>query len=1125
MADYSSSDASSTLPARGSEAPLPSRNVNRRRQEELSSASSAPEEEERSSEEDSDGSIEEEKDSESEPDADGRARNSANTRAKLKYLEGAQQQPNGAGNDSAAGGESDGIVSFETILERAKDVEYLCNGMVEIKVSSLPHFREAIKAFVQNIEVHNDTIKEYTGLNDVVDASLHSVLGMLTIAFNLLTRIREQSQNYMLRLVLNSKYRNKVRQCQTNLQGVEHRLFQALHTEMLQSSQGPQDAVPAWAPNSNRSKIPLAGSSKHRKVRPQAEEWCLTADRHYSGLGVAQSYSLSFRNYLRAAKSGMVRAMNCVGCMYQYGRGVDVSLQEAEGWFRQAVASNDSDGMNNLAMLLQDKIVVSLEDVLAGKAKDSRQQIVDVCVEVEKLLRASSEMENLDAMNNLGHLYENSSLELSQIGGPQKDTLKAINWYQKAAERGYAKAQNNLGSIYYSGRGLATGPSYEKAVELFRKSAAQGNPLAQNNLGICHEMGRGLPKDYLAASKLYSKSAMQNNPSGMNNWGYMLVRQAESVGGREDAFQYKQAADLFRAAIAAGDVLDSSITSKMAQREFSGAARRHDRKEMGHCSADACFNLASLYEAGYGVTRDLPAAFLYYCKAADYPARPHTRAATRTAAMLYSGSGTARNFCLAKKYYLKAASKGDAEAENALGIMIEEGLGNDENGLKGIGDPKAAAIWYRRAGQQGNAYAFLNLARLHVRGVGVEKSITFAKHLLDRAADAGLHEAQVERKRISSVADEGIEEVNSYLGMVDFADHNFDYGRVKETAEAELKKRQASQLAAVTQGKPVMDQLDMDVFKSNLSSSGRLADPVPGMNGSRLIEAKRIQEEKRAPPERPNEDSNRLQMLIETEKERKRLEKRISETKLAPPPPGVRSASMIESQLMTYINDEVVEEFPSDSETSKSEAKGLDQVEKILSGAGLIGSASPLSGSQFPSSPDLPPRAAAQLELPQSPKHFSPPLPPRRAGEPASGKKAVNYVDPETCDDVIMFKERLEEVRDEYGEDSLEEATALHNVGKVYAKVIEHNMKLDPSNNAYSLGLEAADEYYTKALNTRILELGKYDHLVVKSYKALAKLYGRLGAGHKDFSKSSHYAKSARGISKKMKESSSSSSE
>ena len=112
MADYSSSDASSTLPARGSEAPLPSRNVNRRRQEELSSASSAPEEEERSSEEDSDGSIEEEKDSESEPDADGRARNSANTRAKLKYLEGAQQQPNGAGNDSAAGGESDGIVSF-----------------------------------------------------------------------------------------------------------------------------------------------------------------------------------------------------------------------------------------------------------------------------------------------------------------------------------------------------------------------------------------------------------------------------------------------------------------------------------------------------------------------------------------------------------------------------------------------------------------------------------------------------------------------------------------------------------------------------------------------------------------------------------------------------------------------------------------------------------------------------------------------------------------------------------------------------------------------------------------------------------------------------------------------------
>ena len=40
---------------------------------------------------------------------------------------------------------------------------------------------------------------------------------------------------------------------------------------------------------------------------------------------------------------------------------------------------------------------------------------------------------------------------------------------------------------------------------------------------------------------------------------------------------------------------------------------------MGHCGSDACFNLASLYEAGYGVTRDLPAALMYYVKAADYP--------------------------------------------------------------------------------------------------------------------------------------------------------------------------------------------------------------------------------------------------------------------------------------------------------------------------------------------------------------------------------------------------------------------------------------------------------------------------------------------------------------------------
>ena len=63
----------------------------------------------------------------------------------------------------------------------------------------------------------------------------------------------------------------------------------------------------------------------------------------------------------------------------------------------------------------------------------------------------------------------------------------------------------------------------------------------------------------------------------------------------EDAPQYVQAVDLFRAAIAAGDALDSEKFQMFSSRtlhgnkKYAGAARKRDRTEMGHCSADACF--------------------------------------------------------------------------------------------------------------------------------------------------------------------------------------------------------------------------------------------------------------------------------------------------------------------------------------------------------------------------------------------------------------------------------------------------------------------------------------------------------------------------------------------------------
>lgn len=55
-------------------------------------------------------------------------------------------------------------------------------------------------------------------------------------------------------------------------------------------------------------------------------------------------------------------------------------------------------------------------------------------------------------------------------GIEQSDT-EAAKWYLKAAEQGYAKAQNGLGDCYYNDQGVEQ--SYIGALKWFRKALEQ----------------------------------------------------------------------------------------------------------------------------------------------------------------------------------------------------------------------------------------------------------------------------------------------------------------------------------------------------------------------------------------------------------------------------------------------------------------------------------------------------------------------------------------------------------------------------------------------------------------------------------------------------------------------------
>ena len=62
-----------------------------------------------------------------------------------------------------------------------------------------------------------------------------------------------------------------------------------------------------------------------------------------------------------------------------------------------------------------------------------------------------------------------------------QDDRQAVAWFRKAAEQGYAAAQDNLGTMYSDGRGVVKDDV--AAVQWYRKAAEQGNASGQANLG------------------------------------------------------------------------------------------------------------------------------------------------------------------------------------------------------------------------------------------------------------------------------------------------------------------------------------------------------------------------------------------------------------------------------------------------------------------------------------------------------------------------------------------------------------------------------------------------------------------------------------------------------------------
>ena len=123
-----------------------------------------------------------------------------------------------------------------------------------------------------------------------------------------------------------------------------------------------------------------------------------------------------------------------------------------------------------------------------------------------------------DAMYRMGDIYQYG---FPQLGIPVY-YQQAVEWYEKAANKGNMYAQTSLGILYYLGLGVPK--NYTKTAEWYKKAAEQGDASAMYNLAGSYRLGREWNRMTRVGCKYNQKAANMDMPEAQAELAGMYYR-------------------------------------------------------------------------------------------------------------------------------------------------------------------------------------------------------------------------------------------------------------------------------------------------------------------------------------------------------------------------------------------------------------------------------------------------------------------------------------------------------------------------------------------------------------------------------------------------------------------------
>ncbi|MFT8711287.1 tetratricopeptide repeat protein [Komagataeibacter rhaeticus] len=432
------------------------------------------------------------------------------------------------------------------------------------------------------------------------------------------------------------------------------------------------------------------------------------------------------------AGAGMVAAQYQVARAYLEGSGVPRSPLEGVRWMHRAASAGHVEACFSLAlMLLVDPPGQGGADgLLPAMWPDGITAWPDP-VAAAGWAGQAARAGLPDAQALYGYLLATGP---DSVRNPQE----AAAWCARAAQAGCPQGDLALAVTHLSAPDQPPGSDPDAVAALLR-AAESGLPTAQYMLGLLNERGWGMARNTAGAEEWYARAAAGGVRPAQARYGVMLLR-----NGADSPRAIMAAETWLRRAALAGDREAAALLGDLHARGEAALPGDHEavtwyRMAAGHGHAVACRMLALLYVQGRGVAADPAQARHWLARAA---ALGDAAAMTDLAATLLPevspGTAPPDGVCID---FRPMAQAGDPVAAFNLAVSLHRGMGCAP-------DHAQAAVWMERAAGAGVVNAQYWYGRMLLAGEGVVASPSQARYWLERAAGHGLPEACIAAAQI-----------------------------------------------------------------------------------------------------------------------------------------------------------------------------------------------------------------------------------------------------------------------------------------------------------------------------------------------------------------------------------------